>query len=335
MSITAKKRVSPVMVIIAFATVYLVWGSTYFFIQKAVLHIPPMIMGALRFLIAGFLLMGWSLLKGEQIGTWRQIKPAIITGLLLLLVGNGAVIWAEKTLPSSLVAVLVSSSPIWFVALDKPKWKENLTNRSTILGLIFGFIGVILLFSEKAAKAVSLPGNSYEIIGLIILVIGSISWAGGSLYSKYHSSGSTTVSSAWQMLAAGIAFTLCSFLSHEWSGFKWQSVTTSSWLSLIYLILMGSLAGYSAYIWLLKVRSAAQVSTFAYVNPVIAVLLGVFFAGEHMSLLQTSGFIVILGSVLLINLAKYRNEQKRVKNEKHIEGKKKKMIPELELPVLE
>ena len=145
-----------------------------------------------------------------------------------------------------------------------------------------------------------------------------MSWAGGSLYSKYHSSGSTTVSSAWQMLAAGTAFLLGSFVLREWNGFEWQSVSQGSWFSLVYLIILGSLAAYSAYVWLLKVRSAAQVSTYAYVNPVIAVLLGVLFAGEHMSLLQVSGLVVILVSVLLINLTKYRNEQKRVKNEKHM-----------------
>jgi len=300
------KKASTIMVIIAFATVYLVWGSTYFFIQKAVQHIPPMILGAFRFFTAGLLLLGWCLLKGEGIGTWRQIKPAIISGLMLLLVGTGAVIWAEKSLPSSLVAVLVSSSPFWFVILDIPKWKENLTDRSVILGLIFGFIGVTLMFSERAVEAITSTNNN-EIIGLFILLIGTISWAGGSLYTKYHSSGSTTLSSAWQMLAAGTAFFLAGFLSNEWQGFEWQFVTPASWLSLLYLILMGSLAAYSAYVWLLQVRSATQVSTYAYVNPIIAVLLGVFFAGEHMSLLQISGLVVILISVLLINLSKYRN----------------------------
>jgi drug/metabolite transporter (DMT)-like permease len=313
MTITAKKEVSQVMVIVAFTTVYLVWGSTYFFIQKAVLHIPPMILGAFRFFTAGLLMMVWCLLKGKGIGTWRQIKPAIITGLFLLLGGTGAVIWAEKTLPSSLVAVLVSTAPFWFVVLDKPRWKENLTNRSVILGLILGFAGVILMFIEKVTSAFSSPDNIKDIFGLFILFLGTISWAGGSLYSKYHSSGSTTVSSAWQMLAAGIAFLLGSFLSHEWSGFEWQSVPAVSWLSLLYLILMGSLAAYSAYVWLLHVRSPAQVSTYAYVNPVIAVLLGVFFAGEHMSFLQMNGLFVILVSVLLINLSKYRNEKQKVK----------------------
>jgi drug/metabolite transporter (DMT)-like permease len=210
-----------------------------------------------------------------------------------------------------LVAVLVSSSPVWFIILDKSRWKENLTTRSTIIGLISGFIGVILLFSEKAIEAISSTGNKNEIFGFIILTIGTISWAGGSLYSKHHSSkSSSTISSAWQMLAAGVAFALFSLLSGEWKRFEWQSVTLGSWLSLLYLIFFGSLAGYSAYVWLLKVRPAIQVSSHAYVNPVIAVLLGVFFANEHMSIMQLCGFIVILGSVVLINLTKYRNEQK-------------------------
>src|SRR3981081_3317061 len=138
MSSIAKKTVSPLMVIIAFATVYLVWGSTYFFIQKAIQHIPALLMGAIRFITAGILLMGWCLLKGERIWNWEQIKLAVISGLLLLFVGNGAVIWAEKTVPSSLVAVLVSSSPIWFVVLDKPKWRENFGGGARVLGLIVG-----------------------------------------------------------------------------------------------------------------------------------------------------------------------------------------------------
>jgi drug/metabolite transporter (DMT)-like permease len=316
MSVTTRKE-SPARIIIAFATIYLVWGSTYFFIQKAIEHIPSMMMGALRFLAAGIILMIWCLIRGEHIGTWHQIKPAIISGLMLLLLGTGAVILAEKTLPSSLVAVLVSSSPVWFIILDKSKWKENFSTRSTVIGLISGFIGVILLFSEKAIEAISSNGNKNEIIGFIILTIGTISWAGGSLYSKHHSSkSSSSISSAWQMLAAGVAFELFSVLGGEWKGFEWQSVTMGSWLSVLYLIFFGSLAGYSAYVWLLKVRPAIQVSTHAYINPVIAILLGVFFANEHMSLLQLSGFVVILGSVLLINLTKYRNEQKLMKMEK-------------------
>jgi drug/metabolite transporter (DMT)-like permease len=309
MSDQAKKKASPVMVIIAFAIVYVVWGSTYYFIQVAVMEMPPMMLGAFRFLTAGFLLLGWCLFKGEQVGAWRQIRPAIITGLMLLLGGTGAVIWAEKWLPSSLVAVLVASAPFWFIILDVPKWNENLRNRSIITGLIFGFIGVLLMFGEKVTGAIFSAGSKYELIGLGILLLGIMSWAGGSLYSKYNASGPTTVTSAWQMLAAGTAFILGSFILREWKGFEWRAVSAGAWFSVLYLVIFGSLAAYSAYVWLLHVRPAAQVSTYAYVNPVIAVLLGVVFAGEHMSLIQISGLVVILTSVLLINLARYRNER--------------------------
>ena len=303
-----KKEASTAMVILAFATVYIVWGSTYFFIQKAIQHLPPLLLGAIRFIAAGILLMIWCMIKKENLWDWKQIKPAIVSGLLLLFIGNGALIVAEKTLASSFAAILISSAPIWFVLLDRPKLKENLSNRSTVSGLIIGFVGVILLFSQSLPALFS-SGHSAEIIAMIILVIGSISWAGGSLYSKYFATGSTTVNTTWQMLAAGIAFVPFSLLAGETKGFNWQTVPAESWLSVLYLVTMGSLAGYSAYVWLLKVRPATQVSTYAYVNPVVAVMLGVFFAGEHLTGLQVSGLAVILTSVLLINLAKYRKEK--------------------------
>lgn len=308
MAPAATKPPSSFLVVLAFATVYLVWGSTYFFIQKAVHEIPPLIVGAFRFLAAGLLMLVWCLIRKEHIWNWSQIKPAAISGLLLLLIGNGAVIWAEKFLASSLVAVLVSAAPLWFVLLERPKWKENLTNRKTILGLIIGFIGVVLLFSEQTVKALATPGASSQVIGLVVLILASISWAGGSLYSKYKATGSAVVNSTWQMLAAGIAFLPFSFISGEWSTFHWSDVSAGAWLSLLYLVIMGSLVAYSAYVWLLNVRPATQVSTYAYVNPVVAVLLGIFFAGEHMSLLQLTGLAVILTSVLLINLGKLKKQ---------------------------
>lgn len=307
MSTAVKKPASSLMVILAFAIVYVVWGSTYFFIGKAVHEIPALIMGALRFLASGTIMLIWCLIRGEKLWDWQQFKAAAVTGLLLLLVGNGAVIWAEKTLPSSLVAVLISSAPLWFVLVDKPKWKENFTNRNTIMGLLIGFVGIILLFSEQVSKAIASPETAGIITGLIIVLVGCMSWAGGSIYSKYNSKGSATVNTMWQMLIAGFAFLPGSFINNEWSGFDWSTVSTGAWLSLAYLVIFGSIIAYSAYVWLLQVRSATQVSTYAYVNPVVAVLLGVFFAGEHMSWLQVTGLAIILGSVLLINLAKYRS----------------------------
>lgn len=305
----SKKAVSPLMVIIAFTTVYLVWGSTYFFIQKAIEHIPVYLLGAFRFIISGTLLLGWGLIKGERLWRGEQIKPAIVSGLMILFVGNGAVIWAEQFLPSSLTAVVISAAPIWFVLLDRPHWKENLRSRTTLWGLVIGFAGVILLFSERTAAAFSSSGSGLQILGLGVLVIGSISWTGGSLYSKYRSHGGSTVTMAWQMLTAGLAFSVIGMATGEWTAFQWQSVTATSWLSMLYLVVMGSLAGYSAYVWLLKVRPATEVSTYAYVNPIVAVLIGTLLAGEHMTGLQIAGLGIILTSVLLINLVKYRKKK--------------------------
>lgn len=295
------------MVVLAFATVYIVWGSTYFFIQRALEGFPPFFLGAFRFIIAGLLMLGWSLMQGEEVFSWKVMKPAIVTGLLLLFVGNGVIIWVEQFLPSAMVAIMVSSAPLWFVLLDKPKWSENLSNKSTILGLVIGFAGVILLFYEKIMATMSSLNSSRDLFAMVLVVFSSMAWAGGSLYSKYNSvSNSATVNSTWQMLAAGIAFIPGTFLSGEWASIDISAIPVNAWLATIYLILVGSIAGFSAYVWLLKVQPATKVSTYAYVNPVVAVLLGIFFAHESITPLQISGLIVILGSVLLVNLHKYR-----------------------------
>jgi drug/metabolite transporter (DMT)-like permease len=315
MNSPSNRPASTMMVAIAFATVYIVWGSTYFFIRISVQHIPPMLVGCLRFVVAGILMLLWCLLTKERVFAWPVMRPAIVSGLLLLFFGNGALIWSEQYLASSLAAILLASGPIWFVVLDKGKWRENFRSRETIIGLLVGFAGVILLFGEQLSHsltassrvAVKTTGPNWPMIALGVLLLGSISWAAGSLYSKYKAAGNAnSVNAGWQMLSAGVAFIPASLISGEWSHFHWQEVPMSGWLSIFYLVTMGSLAGYSAFVWLLQVRSATQVSTHAYVNPVVAVLLGVFFADEKMSPVQLLGLVVILISVLLINLAKYR-----------------------------
>src|SRR3569833_1453163 len=147
MATTSQKPASPLLVVLAFATVYIVWGSTYFFIRMSEQGgMPAFLLGAIRFTIAGALLMGWCIFKGEKIFVKRDIVNAAVSGIMLLLVGNGIVIWAEQTLPSAMVAIMVSSAPIWFVLLDKPNWGTNLKSRSTLIGLIIGFAGVLLFF---------------------------------------------------------------------------------------------------------------------------------------------------------------------------------------------
>lgn len=323
---------SALMVILAFAIVYIVWGSTYFFIKIAVKDFPPFLLGATRFLLAGLLMTGWCIIKGENIFGIRGIKHAAISGILLLFVGNGIIIWVERSVPSAMAAITVSSAPLWFILLDRSKWTENFRSKSIITGMLIGLAGVILLFSEQVAETLALQdGNSVKISSMILLIIASISWAGGSLYSKYKSpDGSIIVMSAWQMMAAGIAFVPGVIFRGELNNFEWQNVSTEGWTSLIYLVTMGSIAGFSAYVWLLKVRSAMQVSTYAYVNPVVAVLLGVIFANENISFIQILGLIIILGSVLLINMARYRREKRneKINIQLNLSKKEKILIPE-------
>lgn len=305
------KKESSLLVILAFITVYMVWGSTYFFILQCVRHIPPFLVGFLRFVTAGVMMLAWCLLKGEKIADWNIIKHAIISGVLLLFVGNGAVIWAEQVLPSSLAAVLVSAAPIWFVVLDKRNWRANLHSRSTIIGLVTGFLGVVLLFSTEVNHALASSAQTGRMTGgLVVLIFGSISWAGGSLYSKYNSTEGGHLKTAWQMVAGGFAFLPATFITREWKSFEVPDVPAGTWLSLGYLIVFGSLLAYSAYVWLLNVRPATQVSTYAYVNPVVAVLLGVFLAGEEVGLIQVAGLAVVLASVLLVNWSKYTRNKK-------------------------
>lgn len=274
---------------------------------------PPFLLGAIRFTTAGLILMGWCVVKKKKIFVLKDILNAAVTGLLLLFVGIGIVIWAERTMPSGLVAILVSSSPIWIVLLDKSHWAINLKNKATIIGLVIGFAGVILLFSEQIGNLFNGSGAQSKLPWMLLLLLGTIAWSVGSLYSKHNpTSVSASVNTAWQMIIAGVAYMPMSLVHGEFNHLNLHSIQINSWLGVLYLIVFGSIAAYSAYVWLLQVRPATQVSTYAYVNPVIAVILGVVFAGEHISLIQLGGLLIILCSVLLINLAKYRKEKKEL-----------------------
>ena len=267
-----------------------------------------MLLGAFRFIVAGFIMLLYSLLIRERIFKSKIIWHASITGTLLLFGGTGAVIWVEQVLPSALVAILVSAAPFWFILLDKPMWKVSFRNKSTVIGLIAGFAGILFLFSEKLTSIFNGSVNS-ELGSMLLILLGSLCWTAGSIYSKYKSpSGSNTVTVGWQMLAAGLPFLLLSILNGELQNMNWTTIPVKAWIAIWYLILFGSIAAFTAYVWLLKVRPSAQVSTYAYVNPVVAVLLGVVFASEKVSPKQLIGLAIILTSVMLINLAKYKKK---------------------------
>jgi len=319
---TNQPAASPVLVIVAFAIVWVVWGSTYFFIQVAIHGFPPMLMGAVRFLTAGILMLIWCAIKGDKIWSRKDIITSGISGFLMLFIGMGIVIWTEQSLPSAMVAIMVSTNPIWFVALDKDNWKVNLKSKSTISGLILGFGGVFLLFGEAIFKSSQGAFSHQQLIALLLLLIGPIGWCTGSLVSK--KSGSTAparLNTAWQMVIAGILYIFAGAIHNEIGTFHPTQIPLQAWLAVGYLIVFGSIFGFSAYVWLLSVRPATQVSTHSYVNPVIAVLLGTFFGNEHISTLQLIGLFVILFSVLLVNLTKYSFKKSKPADEVLAEAK--------------
>lgn len=294
-------------VILAFLTVYIVWGSTYFFIRQALFGgFPPFVLGAIRFITAGLIMMIWSVLRKVKLFDRRAIKTAAVSGFFILFIGNGMVIWMEQYMSTAWVAIIVSAAPIWFVIYDKRNWKENFRSKSIMAGLLLGILGIFLLFAGNISSSSSTETNPMQNLALISLLIGSMSWVIGSLFAKYSKPQfPAAVNTTWQMLFAGIYFLAGAFVKNEFHGFQFAKVTADAWASIWYLIIFGSIMGYGCYVWLLQVRPAAQVSTYAYVNPVVAVLFGVFLASEHISLLQLTGLLVILLSVLLINLKKY------------------------------
>ncbi len=306
MNATLTKAPSTLSVVLAFLTVYIVWGSTYFFISRALHGFPPFLLGAIRFIIAAVLMMGWAGIKKETIFDWPTMKLSAVSGFLILFIGNGIVIFVEQYVGSAWVAIIISAAPLWYVVYDRPHWKENFASKSILSGLFLGLIGIFLLFLPNISSAYQTDRNPYERLALFALIIGSMSWVIGSLYAKYKKTDApATVTTSWQMFFAGVYFFIGALITGEMKTFQFRQVSTDAWFSLGYLVLFGSILAYSCFVWLMEVRSPAQVSTYAYVNPVVAVILGVFIASEHVNSLQIAGLLVILVSVLLINLNKY------------------------------
>ena len=292
--------------ILAYLTVYIVWGSTYFFIRKALIGFPPFLLGGIRFMLAGLITMIWVFWKKENLFDRATIQSAAISGFFILFIGNGTVIFVEQYVGSAWVAIIISAAPLWYVLYDRRHWKENFNSKSILTGLFLGMIGIFLLFLPNFTKTGRTDGNPYERIALFAIILSSMSWVVGSLYVKYKKTQSPAiVNTTWQLFFSGLYFFIGAAFTGEYPSFHWSTVTGEAWASLAYLVLFGSILAYSCFVWLMEVRSPAQVSTYAYVNPVVAVLLGVFLASEHIGLLQIAGLLVILFSVLLINLNKY------------------------------
>lgn len=264
---------------------------------------PPFVLGTLRFVMAGTILLVACKVRGELLFRCGLILKAAVCGIILLFVDQGVIMFAQRYVSSSLVAIMASSTAVWIMLLDVPQWCRNFRSVSTVAGIVLGFIGVAMLYLEQLNM--QRPGGSHYEYGVLLLIGGCISWACGTLYSKYYirdnGDEGGLASSAWQMLGAGIVFALCAGLSGDFSRLQPSAVSSVSWLSLSYLIVFGSMMAYTAYIWLLRVRPATEVATHAYVNPVVAIVIGAGLGHENVTLIQLSGLAVILISVMMVN----------------------------------
>ena len=302
MNTTSNAHPNRTSLIAAFATVYVVWGSTYLAIRVAVETMPPFLMAGARFLVAGLMMFAWLRLKGVAMPDKQQWRHAAFAGVLMLFGGNGLVVWAEQSVSSSLAALLVALTPVWFALLD---WSRPTGKRPalyTFVGIMVGFAGVALLVSGREMSGVAASQNPW---GVAALVMAGLAWAAGSLWSRYHAKPeSPWMNSSLQMICGGIALLALSFWRDEPAHFQLAQVSTPSWLSLLYLVVFGSWIAFSAYVWLLKVSTPARVATYAYVNPVIAVLLGHLMLNEPFGGRTVWAAAIILAGVVITTLPK-------------------------------
>lgn len=296
---TPQAHPAKTIVLLAFAVIYVVWGSTYLAIRVVVETMPPFLSAAARFLVAGVALLAFLLCRGMRLPTPVEWKSAAVTGLLLLAGGNGGVVWAEKSISSGLAALLVALAPIWFALLEWMRPGGKRPEFKTVVGIAIGFLGVILLVKGRSAA----DSNGGSLMASLAVVVAGISWAAGSLYSKHVGKvGSPWTNAAAQMICGGAGLLLLSILVGEPQRFAWSAVSGRSLIALVYLVVFGSWLGFSTYIWLLRVSTPSKVSTYAYVNPVIAVFLGWLVLGETVSGHMLVGALVVVAGVVAITI---------------------------------
>ncbi|HEY0427227.1 MAG TPA: EamA family transporter [Pyrinomonadaceae bacterium] len=293
---------SLILLIAAFAAVYIFWGSTYLAIKYAIETLPPLLMAGARFTFAGAILLIWARFsKDYEKPKAAHWKTSFIVGTLLLLGGNGGVVYAEHHLSSSLAALLVATEPFWIVLLSWLWLKGARPNLKAVLGIAVGFLGVWLLISGQSPGGATAGGDSMQLFGTIAVIAAAFSWATGSIYGLRAPVPKSSLQTAgMQMFAGGLVLLAVSLIAGEWSNFSIAQVSANSWFGLVYLIVFGSLIGFTAYSWLLKNAQPAMVATYAYVNPIIAVFLGWLIAGESFTGQMLVGAGVIVGSVVLI-----------------------------------
>jgi drug/metabolite transporter (DMT)-like permease len=308
-------RPSRLRLVAAFAAIYLVWGSTYLGIRYAIDTIPPLLMMGMRHLLAGASLYAWVRWRGTpapRLTEW--VYPAVI-GALLFLGGHGSLAWAEQRVPSGIAALLVATLPIWIAVLARFWGTERHLSGRALAGLVLGFVGVAILFGPDVVHHT----GELNLLGAAAVLFGTFIWAAGTIYMRsVKMPDSPVLSSAMQMLAGGASLVIAASLTGEVGRFHLSAVTARSWLALAYLIVFGSIIAFTAYSWLHMVAPASRVATYAYVNPVVAVLVGWALASEPIGIFTVIAMVVILAGVALVNTGQQDNHTE-VREEEHEE----------------
>jgi len=289
--------------LLAFAIIYFVWGSTYLAVRVGVQEVPPFLLAAMRFVVAGLVLYGWMIARGERSPGGRQWLSAFVLAVLIFVLDYGLLFWAEQRVPSGIAAVMLATIPV-FMALSEIIFlgTQRLTLRLALaLAIGIGGVGVLMI------RSLNLGGEPVDTAGAVALIVASISWSVSSaLTRKLPLPSSKVMSSGAQMLAGGVLLALTSAALGEFRVFRPWSVSRGAWLALLYLIVAGSIVAFTAYVWLIHHESPTKVGTYAYVNPVVAVLVGYFLGGEALGARTILGTVLVLISVVVITTTRVR-----------------------------
>jgi drug/metabolite transporter (DMT)-like permease len=293
----------------ALVALYIVWGSTYLAIRFAVETIPPFLMAGSRFLVSGLILYIWRRLAGDPNPTQRQWRSAAIIGLLLLLGGNGIVSWAEQHVPSGIAALVIASIPLWIAVIDSVRPGGTRSDWRIVLGLLIGFSGIALLMTSSGGLGSS---DGKDLLGFLALLCAALLWSVGSIYGRdAEMPESSLMGTGIEMLVGAAGLFLVGTFAGEWRALDIAAVSAASLIGLVYLVLFGSLVGFVSYTWLIRKAPLSLVSTYAYVNPVVAVFLGAWLGSEVINARIILSAMIIIGSVVVINLSR----QTRIRND--------------------
>jgi drug/metabolite transporter (DMT)-like permease len=290
---------------LAFGAIYIIWGTTYLAIKIGIEDFPPFIMAAIRYLIAGVILLTICLIRGENIFS-KGVGHNLLIGAFIMTFGQAIAFWSEKYISSGLTAVFGSLLPLCYIITDTRNWHNYKGSKLTIASISLGLIGIVILFINPSGASEEHTGV-LGFIASVVTVAGCFCWAAGSLYYKYHKkTGSLLENVGWQLIGGVICCGIIVLITGEWKTFDVKLISVRAWAAVIYLAIAGSILALIALYWLLARRPAALVGTYAYVNPVIAVFLGFLIANEKITLIQIFGMVLILVAAYMANMVKFK-----------------------------